>query len=121
MMTLDDIEALSGLTVGRLKAGAAKLAAEGTIKPVRGGRLPMRDAALVVTSIDVEAMSRMVSTIGTLSKMTAVEYALHQARLMQAVQAAQRSLPVPAVQRAKPQSLGCAGGSGRLCKRRQRG
>jgi hypothetical protein len=45
----------------------------------------------------------MASTITQMSAMTACDYILHQARLVKAVRAAQKSLPAPAVQRGTPE------------------
>ena len=102
MVSFGDLEVLTGITAKRLQAGAAELAARGAIRPPRAGRLPMKDASIVAASISFAAMDRMASTINQMSTMTACEYILHQARLVKAVRAAQKSLPAPAVQRDKP-------------------
>ena len=102
MVSFGDLEVLTGITAKRLQAGAAELAARGAIRPPRAGRLPMKDASIVAASISFAAMDRMASTINQMSTMTACEYILHQARLVKAVRAAQKSLPAPAVQRGNP-------------------
>jgi hypothetical protein len=103
MVSFDDLEVLTGITAKRLQAGAAELAGRGVIRPARAGRLPMKDASIVAGSISFAAMNRMASTITQMSAMTACDYILHQARLVKAVRAAQKSLPAPAVQRGKPE------------------